>query len=157
MKRISIVLVLVGLFSLYSESTNAQEVGIRVGNVVGGNVALDILLNTNKFGLLHADISISDAGVYGTYVGVEALSDFLYEPLGGEALNLYLGIGPSLLFANDFWMGGSFEAGLDYHFNALPISIGGDWRPTLWLVGPDSGTDFDASNFGFNLRFVFGR
>lgn len=155
MKKIYATTLLLGLVILTSSNLKAQEVGIRAGELVGGNIALDLLLETQKYGLLHVDISMSDHGTDGTFIGAEALSDFLYQQLGREAINLYLGVGPSALFADTFWLGVSFEAGLDYHFSGLPISIGGDWRPTLWLVGPVSGTEFEPIGFGFNLRFVF--
>jgi hypothetical protein len=157
MKRIHLLLVLAGLLTLITESSKAQEVGFRAGDIVGGNVALDLLISTQKYGLLHADISLSDNGTLGTFIGIEALSDFIYEPIGGEALNLYVGAGVSALFATETYLGGSLEAGLSYYFNNIPLVISGDWRPTLWLIGPATGTEFVSGNFGFNLRFVFNR
>ena len=46
----------------------------------------------------------------------------------------------------------SGEIGLEYRFSSVPIAIGADWRPTLWVVGE---TKFGADSFGLNIRFVF--
>src|SRR5436189_28327 len=86
-------------------------------------------------------------------VGVELLWDFLYRPLGGEAFYWYLGAGPSVLFADPFWLGISGEAGLEYRFKTVPIALGADWRPTFWIIDD---TKFSGGGFGFMARFVFG-
>lgn len=140
------------IFSLlilgYSFQGNSQELGIRFGEVVGGNVALDAIVPLGKFSRVHADLSFGN-----NRVGVEALWNFLYKPLGGEAFNWYLGVGPSLLLGDPFRLGASGEIGLQYTFNSVPISLSADWRPTFWLV---ENTDFSARGFGFNIRYVFG-
>ncbi len=57
----------------------SQEVGIRVGDALGNNVAVDAMLKTGKFNRLHADVS------FGSGVGVEVLWDRDYTgPLGRE-------------------------------------------------------------------------
>lgn len=127
---------------LLGYTASAQEVGVRFGDVVGNTVALDM-----RFNNVHADVSFGDG------LGVEVLWDVIYKPLGGEAFNWYLGVGPSALIDDPFWLGGSAEVGLEYHFNGVPIAIGADWRPTLWLIEE---TDFNAGGFGFNARFCFG-
>ena len=146
MKKVLVVLFLVGVFFFTSENAQAQEVGVRFGQVVGGNVGIDAMFSAGKFSRIHADVS------FGNGVGVEALWDFLYRPLGGEAFNWYVGVGPSLLINDPFFLGVSGEVGLDYHFNGAPIAIGVDWRPTLWIIET---TNFSADGFGLNVRYVF--
>lgn len=134
-------------FLSFGYFANAQEVGIRFGDVTGNNdVAVDAVFSTGQFSRIHADVSFGDG------VGVEALWDFLYKPLGGEAFNWYLGVGPSAYFGDDFLLGVSGEAGLEYHFKGAPIALGVDWRPTFWIV---EDTDFHAGGFGINARYVF--
>ena len=123
-----------------------QEIGVRFGDVLGNNVAVDAIFPVGKFNRVHADIS------FGSGLGVEALWDFIYRPLGGEALNWYLGAGPSMLIDDPFYFGFSGEIGLEYRFNSVPIAIGLDWRPTLFII---ERTEFHAGGFGFNVRFVF--
>jgi hypothetical protein len=39
---------------------NAQEIGVRFGDVSGGNVAVDAVFGTSKFSRIHADASFGD-------------------------------------------------------------------------------------------------
>jgi hypothetical protein len=135
-------------FTLFSSLGFSQEIGVRFGDVLDNNVALDGIIRIGEFNRVHADIS------FGSGVGIEALWDFLYRPLGGEAFNWYLGAGPSMLIDDDlFLFGFSGEIGLEYRFNTVPIAVGLDWRPTLFIVEE---TEFDAGGFGLNVRFVIG-
>lgn len=128
-------------------SASSQELGVRFGNVLDNNVAVDGVFKVGKFSRVHADLSFGDG------VGIEALWDFIYRPLGGEAFNWYVGVGPSLLINDPVWLGASGEIGLEYRFNGAPIALGVDWRPTLFLIDK---TSFDAGGFGLNIRYVFG-
>lgn len=128
--------------------TNAQELGVRFGNVSGGNVAIDAVFSTGDFSRLHADVS------FGNGVGIDLLWDFLYKPLGDEAFNWYAGVGPYTFIGDNFQLGAIGEIGLEYHFNGVPLAIGGDWRPFFRLI---DNTDFGWEGFGFNVRWVFGK
>ena len=141
-------LIVLTSFILIGYTASAQEIGVRVGNVLGNSAAVDAVFGVGEFSRIHADISFGDG------VGVEALWDFIYRPLGGEAFNWYLGVGPSVLFDEDFRLGASGEIGLEYRFNGVPLALGIDWRPTLYIVEQ---TSFDAGGFGLNFRYVFGR
>ena len=142
--------ILFGLMLFATISLSAQEVGIRFGNTAAAgesnSVAVDGIFAAGEFSRIHADVSFGDG------VGIDALWDFLYRPLGGEAFSWYVGAGPSLFIGNDFWLGISGEIGLEYAFNGVPIVIGVDWRPTFWLL---ENTEFEAGGFGFNVRFKF--
>ncbi len=128
---------------------NAQELGVRFGGTNGaGGAALDGVFGTGA-GRIHADL-----GFYNGGVGIDALWDFVYKPLGAEAFNWYLGAGPTTYIGDDFWLGLCGEIGLEYKFKSVPISIGADWRPTLWIVEE---TNFGADSFGLNVRFRFGK
>ena len=129
-----------------SASIHAQELGIRFGDAVGGSVAIDAIFSLGEFSRVHGDLSFGDG------VGLELLYDFLYRPLGNEAFDWYVGAGPSFYFNDPFGLGFSGEIGLEYHFVDVPLALGLDWRPTLWLV---ENTDFYGGGFGFNVRFVF--
>ena len=131
-------------------SSNAQEVGVRIGGTNGaGGAAVDAVFGAGS-GRIHAD-----AGFYRDGVGIDAVWDILYKPLGGESFNWYLGPGATTFIGNDaFWLGVCGEIGLEYRFNGAPIAIGADWRPTLWVIEE---TKFGADSFGLNIRFVFGK
>lgn len=124
----------------------SQEVGARWGDVVGNDIALDMILRSSASTRMHADLS------FGNDFGLEILFDFVNRPIGKGALSFYIGLGPSMLFTENFLIGLSAEAGLEYHFNSLPIAIGADWRPTYFFEG----SDFETGGWGVNARFVFG-
>src|SRR4029078_10814222 len=88
---------------LISYSGFSQEIGVRFGDVLGNNVAVDGMISTGKFNRLHADVSFGDG------VGVELLWDFMYRPLKGEAFKWYVGAGVSSLIDDPFWLGVSGE------------------------------------------------
>jgi hypothetical protein len=144
MKRLITILAFVTVCS----AAQAQEIGVRFGDALGNNVALDALFSAGKYSRIHADVS------FGSGVGVEALFDFLYRPLGGEALYWYAGVGASMLIDDPFRLGASGELGLSYTFNKAPISISADWRPTFYII---EDTDFSAGGFGVNIRYVLGK
>ena len=144
-KQLSFIFILFFSFTTYFAS--AQEVGIRFGDVVGNDVAIDAVFELGKFSRIHADVS------FGNDFGIEALYDFLYRPVGAEEnLHWYVGAGPSMLFSDPFFLGISGEVGIEYHFSGAPIAVGADWRPTFWLI---EDTDFRAEGFGINARYVF--
>ncbi|NVK84110.1 MAG: outer membrane insertion C- signal [Cytophagia bacterium] len=145
---------LIMLFSLVilgALSANAQELGTRIGNVNGGDIALDAVFSSGNFSRIHADVSFGK-----DIVGIDALWDFLYRPFEaeGETFFWYVGAGPFLGIGDDFTLGAAGEIGVEYHFPSIPLAIGLDWRPGLRIIDD---TDFSVDGFGLNLRYVFGK
>lgn len=144
MKKFLIILTLAFAGILTS---NAQEIGVRFGNVVDNYAAVDLAWAFNH-GRIHADVSFGS-----TSVGVEALYDFLYGPLGNDNLYYYVGVGAFAGIGNDlFDLGAAGEGGLEYRFSSIPIALGIDWRPAFEIIDH---TNFHADRFGLNIRFVF--
>lgn len=141
-KSVLVLALVVGSFVV----ANAQELGVRFGDVSAGNVAIDGIFSTGDFSRLHGDLSFGDG------VGVDILWDFIYRPLGGEAFNWYMGAGPYIWINDPFWLGAVGELGLEYQFNTIPVSLSIDWRPALSVVEE---TDLHFNGFGLNLRYVF--
>jgi hypothetical protein len=134
---------------MFWNQVKAQELGLRFGDVLGNNVAIDGVFALGEFSRVHGDLSFGDRGV-----GIEALWNFIYRPLGEEAFHWYAGVGPSLLIGDPFVLGVSGEIGLEYTFREVPISLSLDWRPRIDIVET---TDFRPGGFGLNVRYVFGR
>ena len=146
MKRVFLLAVFaIGFYGF----VNAQEVGLRFGDVTGGNIAVDAVFSMGEFSRIHADVSFGNDGV-----GVDVLWDFLYRPLSGEAFYWYVGAGPYVFLGSPFQLGILAEAGLEYHFNSVPIVIGADWRPWFRLI---EDTDVGLGGFGLNVRWAFGQ
>jgi len=130
--------------------TNAQELGIRAGAYSGnGGVAADAVFATSKFSRVHMDLS------FGQGVGTDVLFDFLYRPVGGEAFNWYMGVGPYAYLPFDasgnIALGAVGEIGLLYAFNSIPFTLSVDWRPYFRLIQT---TDIFYGGFGVNIRYV---
>jgi len=141
MKTLTLILA----FMLITTIASAQELGVRWGDVTGGDVAVDGVFAMGEFSRIHADIS------FGNGVGLDLLWDFIYKPLGGEALNWYAGVGPYAVFDDPFTLGIVGELGLEYRFK-FPISVSADWRPSFQII---DNTDFHAGGFGLNVRYIF--
>lgn len=124
-----------------------QELGIRFGNGTVGDVAVDAVFSLGEFSRIHANLAFGN-----DQIGIDALIDFLYKPIGPQNLNWYVGAGPFVGLGDDFQLGAVGEVGLEYHFNEVPLALGLDWRPAFRLVDD---TDFGVEGFGFNLRYVF--
>ncbi|TDI67583.1 MAG: outer membrane insertion C- signal [Bacteroidetes bacterium] len=142
------LLIIALLFVSFTGIVKAQEIGIRFGDALGANYAIDGIFALGKFSRVHADLA------FGNGVTIEALYDFLYKPLGGEAFHWYAGFGISVNFDDPFTLGIPGEIGLEYHFNGAPIAIGADWRPVFVIVEE---TKFRTGGYGFNIRYVLGK
>lgn len=131
-------------------ATHAQELGIRIGNVTAGEAAIDAIISAGEFNRVHANLSFGSAGV-----GADALWDFLYFPFTVEnekGFYAYAGAGPSILFGDPFALAAMSEAGVEYRFDEVPLSLSFDWRPTLVII---ENTRLDFTFFGFNARYIF--
>ncbi len=135
------------LFVFAILNSQAQEVGLRFGNLNGNNVALDAVFALGDFSRVHADLSFGNGGV-----GIDALWNPVYRPIADSDFNYYLGFGPSLFLGDPFRLGAAGEAGVEYAFAEVPIVIGLDWRPYFILV---ENTDFHPGGFGLNIRWNF--
>lgn len=129
--------------------TQAQEIGVRLGDVTGGNVAVDGVFSTSEFSRIHADVSFGNGGL-----GVDALWDFIYKPMGEDGFNWYAGVGPTVFLGDPFILAAAGELGIEYRFADAPVSLSVDWRPTLTLVET---TDMFFDRFGFNIRYIINR
>jgi len=144
------LLIVLAIFAGSVLSSNAQEVGIRFGGTSGfGGVAVDGVFAAGQFSRIHADVGIYQGGL-----GIDALWDFIYKPINGEAFNWYLGVGPYMRIDDPFWLGVLFESGLEYRFETVPIALGMDYRPSVSIV---ERTKFHWGGFGLNIRYVFGQ
>ena len=142
MKKLILVLFITAMLTGLA---TAQEVGVRFGDIVGNNVAVDGVFDF-KGKRIHADVSFGDG------VGIEALYDFIVKPLEGEAFYYYVGAGAFTWLGDPFRLGVLGELGLEYRFNGVPIALGLDWRPSFQIIDD---TKFHFDRFGLNVRWVF--
>lgn len=140
-----VIFICVVLFASYTFS-NAQELGIRLGNTTRGNAAVDAIFSTGQFNRIHADVSFGDG------IGIDALWDFIYRPLPDETFKWYVGVGPYTNLADDFQLGAVGEIGIEYILPSIPLSISADYRPAFELI---ENTSLHMNGFGINVRWIF--
>jgi hypothetical protein len=145
MKNLKLLVLVFALAFFATLESQAQELGIRFGNVNGNNVALDGVFSLGEFSRVHADLSFGNDGV-----GIDALWNPVYDEIGSSDFKWYAGFGPSIFLSEDFKFGAAGEIGAEYLFTEVPITIGLDWRPYFILVEE---TSFDAGGFGLNIRW----
>lgn len=145
MKTLKLLVLVFGLALFATLESQAQEVGIRFGNVNGNNVALDGVFALGEFSRVHADLSFGNDGV-----GIDALWNPVYDDIASSDFKWYAGFGPSLFLSENFRFGVAGEIGAEYPFSEIPLTIGLDWRPYFILV---EDTSFDAGGFGLNIRW----
>ncbi|OYX17258.1 MAG: outer membrane insertion C- signal [Algoriphagus sp. 32-45-6] len=144
MKTIKLFALVLGLALWTNLESKAQEIGLRFGDFYGNNVAIDGIFATGEFSRIHADVSFGGNGL-----GIDALWNPIYEDIPDTDLQWYAGFGPSVYLADNFRFGAAGEVGAEYAFSEVPITIGLDFRPYLFLVEV---TEFRAG-FGLNVRW----
>ena len=167
MKKLKLVLLVIGLLVMGSNLVNAQTykngIGLRLGwgygltfkHFLNEKAALEGILNYRSYG--YADYNYN-------YLRISALY-LIHNPISSvEGLQWYYGGG--LMFQS--W-GGDFKTylpgekttnigimgalGLDYKFSGAPISVTADWLPTIILGGYGNGFAGEAG--GLAIRYTF--
>lgn len=124
----------------------AQEVGLRFGDMDGNNIGIDAVIPIESR-RIHTTVS------FGDNVGLDVLYDFVVAPVfKNSGFNYYAGIGLTSLFASEFKLGVMGELGFEYRFRSVPLVAGLDYRPAVIVVEK---MDFVYANFGFNFRYSF--
>ncbi len=148
MKKILLIIVFaIGGISLTSIS--AQEYDLATGVRVGKG----IFLNLKK--TIRDDISIEFfTGVNSLkhidYYAIGALLQ-IHNELGVDRLYWYYGGGATVAFKDKTHVGLTFNTGIDYSLDNLPINISFDYAPILSFR---EGLNFDWTNVGVSLRYI---
>ncbi|MCF6222314.1 MAG: hypothetical protein L3J34_01170 [Flavobacteriaceae bacterium] len=141
MKKLLFILILCPFFNFLI----AQEIGIRLGEMAGNNVAIDAVYPL-KEGRIHGNI------IFGNGVGIDVIYDFIYKPIQGlPNFHYYLGIGITTLFKSDYELGAATEVGIAYQFTGSPLTLSLDYRPSIIVL---ESTIFHWNGFGLNFRYV---
>lgn len=142
-KGTRVILIFAALF-FGAITTQAQELGLRFGHINGNDVALDAIFSTGEFSRVHGNLSFGQNGL-----GLDALWNPIYDDIPDTDFKWYAGFGPSVYLSDNFRLGAAGEVGVEYAFPEVPITLGLDFRPYLFLVEV---TEFKAG-FGFNARW----
>ena len=142
-KGTRVILIFAALF-FGAITTQAQELGLRFGHINGNDVALDAIFSTGEFSRVHGNLSFGQNGL-----GLDALWNPIYDDIPDTDFKWYAGFGPSVYLSDNFRLGAAGEVGVEYAFPEVPITLGLDFRPYLFLVEV---TEFRAG-VGFNARW----
>ena len=142
-KGTRVILIFAALF-FGTITLQAQEIGLRFGHINGNDVALDGIFSTGEFSRVHVNLSFGQNGL-----GLDALWNPIYDDIPDTDFKWYAGFGPSVYLSDNFRLGAAGEVGVEYAFPEVPITLGLDFRPYLFLVEV---TEFRAG-FGFNARW----
>ena len=144
MKTIKLFALIMGIALLSIMNSQAQEIGLRFGQLNGNPVAVDGIFSTGDFSRIHANVSFGGNGL-----GIDALWNPIYDDIPDTDFKWYAGFGPSIYLSEDFRLGGAGEIGAEYAFSEVPLTVGLDFRPYFFLVQQ---TEFRAG-FGLNIRW----
>ena len=122
----------------HKKSVSDLEISMAIMSPLMGFFAL------GEFSRIHADVSFGGNGL-----GIDALWNPIYDDIPDTDLQWYAGFGPALYLGDNFRFGAAGEVGAEYAFSDVPITIGLDFRPYLFLVEE---TEFRAG-FGLNVRW----
>ena len=125
----------------------AQEIGLRFGEMDGNNIGVDLVIPI-KDHRLHSTVT------FGDNVGMDILYDFALNPVfgGSSGFYYYVGLGGSFLYAGNTKFGVTGELGFEYRFQTAPLALGLDYRPSIIILDK---MDFVYANLGLNIRYVF--
>ena len=127
-KGTRVILIFAALF-FGAITTQAQEIGLRFGHINGNNVAVDGIFSTGEFSRVHGNLSFGQNGL-----GLDAIWNPIYEDIPDTDFKWYAGFGPSVYLSDSFRLGAAGEVGVEYAFLEVPITLGLDFRPYLFLV-----------------------
>jgi hypothetical protein len=146
-KRLSFVACLLAIVLLSTSNVRAQNTSMEVGIRLADNFGVDATVPLGPAPRLHAALYLDRVGV-GTY------GNWAFRLDGGpQNLRFFAGGGPELFFEHQFDFAVAGDAGVEWAFEEVPVTIGFDWRPAFRLT---NGTDFHSGNWGFTARFRFG-
>lgn len=163
MKKLLLLLLMVGGFGLFQQEAKAQALGTDYRNAIGGrfgiangitfkhfmnnNNALDFIVNFRSKKNEYSTFRV--IGLYEVHLPINNAPGLKWYYGGGGGIGVY-----DNKRNDDSEVAVSLDGvlGLDYKFNGAPINVSLDWKPALDLT-PDTG--FDAEGFGLSIRFAF--
>ncbi len=144
-KLILMIVVSVSSLGVSQAQDYNWAVGFRFGGDTGGLSAKHKIDASTGFEFLGA-----------AYWGGGFMVTGLYEryvPVIGRGFNFYYGAGAHLGGVDkEFLLGADGIVGLEYTFDAVPVSLSFDWKPALNIL---EAVDFWAVDFALGVRVVF--
>lgn len=148
MKKIVLSLLFVSCFSIFQSQAQSEgfELGVRLASGDGRAFgSIDAIFTLSDINRIQADLALDNnaLGLAASYQWQSVLQNKFSWFIGpGAYIGFYENATPMKIEA---------VAGFEYHFEEIPLALGLDVRPGIFII---DGDDFE-SNFGLNIRYVF--
>ena len=150
-----LLLVLVAVLGITFAANAQRAIGVRLGGGQGYGAELSYQQGLGGMNRLEADLGyrsyygaswLSLAALYQAHFDINAVPNLgWYAGVGGR-FDLYTGGGTQLA------IGVVGQAGLDYHFDQLPLQLSLDIRPCLYLY---PATSFQWGDIALGIHYMF--
>ena len=150
-----IVVLFVAVFAL-GFAVNAQDAfGLRFGGGQGYGAELSYQQGLGGINRLEADLGYYSYG-YAHY-GLTVLYQAHFDIPAVQNLGWYAGIGGRVdmytYSGSNFYIAAAVQAGIDYHFDALPIQLSLDIRPYYYIT-PSYARGFYWGDIALGVRYM---
>ena len=155
MKKVLLILVAVMGFAF---AANAQDnaIGVRIGGGQGYGAEISYQKVLGGINRLEADLGYRSRSS-ASWMSLAALYQAHFDINAVQNLGWYVGVGPRL----DLYTGGGDasiglgvcgQAGIDYHFDAIPLQLSLDIRPCFYVI---PSTTFQWGDIALGIRYMF--
>lgn len=155
MKKVLLVLVAVLGFAFAASAQN-NAIGVRIGGGQGYGAELSFQKGLGGFNRLEADLGyriwsesswMSLSALYQAHFNINAVPNLGWYAGVGPRIDLYTGGGNA-----GIGLGICGQAGVDYHFDAIPLQLSLDIRPCFYLY---PATSFQWGDIALGIRYMF--
>ena len=150
-------LILVAVFCLgFAANAQNNAIGVRIGGGQGFGAELSYQKVLNDINRLEFDLGYA-AGSGVKALGLSALYQLHFDIDAVRNLGWYVGAGGRFMYSsyqNDgaLMLGVAGQAGLDYHFDAIPLQLSLDIRPCFYFW---QATAFQWGDIALGIRYMF--
>lgn len=153
MKKLLLVLIAVIGLSFAANAQNA--IGVRLGGGQDYGAELSYQKGIGGMNRLEFDLGYRSwekvnrfalSAIYQAHFDINAVPNLGWYVGAGARVDLYTYAG------TDIALGLVGQAGLDYHFDALPLQLSLDIRPCFYVY---PGTDFTWGDVALGIRYMF--
>jgi hypothetical protein len=155
MKKVLLVLVAVMGFA-FAASAQDNAIGVRIGGGQGFGAEISYQRSLGNPHRLEVDLGYATGSGVGA-LGLSALYQLHFDINAVQNLGWYVGAGGRFMTSNYqnvnvMMLGVAAQAGMDYHFNAVPIQLSLDIRPCFYLW---QATAFQWGDIALGIRYMF--
>ncbi len=151
-----VLLALVAVFAMGIAANAQQAIGARLGGSygLGGEISYQKDLGANR---LELDLGASFMEDH-TYLNVTGIYQWTGTIQGN--FGWYAGVGGMLgLWSHHddsgFLLCVAGQAGVEYNFQAIPLQLSLDWRPTVDIAGAGKFLHFNGAGIALGIRYRF--